>query len=338
MKKLSALALIALAAAALAAGASSMPAARTQAVKVSYATSFGTFGRDAYAYVALDRGYFESEGLDVSIVPGTGSVDNMKLIAAGRLDFAPIDITAAVLTRANENVPVKIVAAVHQNTLSSILALKESGIASPKDLEGKKIADAPGSTVRAVFPLYAKRSGIDAGKVTFVPATPPALPSLLASKQVDAVGQFTVGIPLFQRAAGGKPIVSFPYAKVLPGLMGIGLAVADETIAENPDLVRRFTRALLRGLRYSIDNPGDAGRILKKYVPLADHVVAAQELRIMRKYVQTPATREKGIGFVDPKRMAATISIVTNFFKPKQHLAVGDVYAAGFVPAPRKKR
>jgi NitT/TauT family transport system substrate-binding protein len=325
----------------LVAGASAHDSGRQkQAVdKVTYLTSFGTFGRDAYAYVAQENGYFEAAGLDVTIKPGAGSVDNMKLVAAGQADFAPADVTALVLSRANEGLPVKFVALVHQKTLSAILALKESGIASPKDLEGKTIADVPGSTIQRVFPLYAKKVGIDASKVSFVPAAPPALPSLLASKRVDAVGQFTVGKPLFQAAAGGKPIVAFPYEKSFPGFMGIGLVASDSTIAQNPKLVKRFTAALMKGLKWSIDNPGKTGAILNKVVPLQNPRIAADELKIMKRFAQTPATRKNGIGYVDPKRVASTISIVNNGFKPSKRVTVSDVYAPGFVPpAPKPKK
>ncbi len=310
--------------------------ARRQLTQINYATSFGTFGRDAYAYVALEKGYFRDAGFDVTITPGSGSVDNIKLVAAGRIDFAPVDFTALVLTRAREGVPVKAVSLVHQHTLSAIFVLKESGISQPKDLEGRKIADAAGSTVAVLFPLYAKKAGIDASKVTFVPAAPPALPSLLASKQVDGVGQFTVGVPLFQKAAGGKQIKTFPYEKFFPGLMGIAIVASDDRIAKSPAEVNRFVGALNRGLQYSIDNPGDAGRILNKYVPLADPVVAAQELRIMKRFVQTPVTRQNGLGYIDPKRVDATISIVANGFKLTSRITRSQVFAPGFTKPPTR--
>lgn len=316
------------------ASAKSSVAKKSAVDKVTYLTSFGTFGRDAYAYVAQENGYFEDAGLDVTIKPGSGSVDNMKLVAAGQADFAPADVTALVLSRANEGLPVKFVALVHQRTLSAILVLKESGIATPKDLEGKTIADVPGSTIQRVFSLWAKKVGVDATKVSFVPATPPSLPSLLASKRVDAVGQFTVGKPLFQGAAGGKPIVAFPYEKQFPGFMGIGLTASDATIANKADLVKRFTAALMKGLKWSIDNPGKAGAILNKVVPLQNPKIAADELKIMKRFAQTPATRKNGMGYVDPKRVASTISIVNNGFKPSGRVTVSEVYAPGFVPGP----
>jgi NitT/TauT family transport system substrate-binding protein len=320
-----------LAALVLTAVAQSRPTATT----IDYATSFGNFGRDAYVYVAIERGYFEQAGFDVKVTPGTGSVDNIKLVAAGRLDYAPVDIGALVVTKANEGLPVKVVAVVHQNTMSALFTLEESGIAQPKDLEGKSFADSPASTVRVLFPLYAKKAGIDASKVRIRDAAPPALPALLASKQVDAIGQFSVGLPLVASAAGGKRIRSFKYSKVLPGLLGIGLIASEDKITTNPAEVRAFTRALLKGLQWSIDNPGAAGNILKKYNPLADPVVAAKELRIMKFFAENRLTRTKGngLGYIDVGKMASTTSVIRNGFAIAKPLPPGDLYANVAVPA-----
>src|SRR5918995_456419 len=178
----------------------------------------------------------------------------------GRLDYAPVDIGALVVTRANENVPVKTISVVHQNTMSAILSLQESGLRRPQDLVGKTLADSPASTVRVLFPLYAKKAGIDPSRVTWRDAAPPALPALLASKQVDGIGQFVVGRPLIA-AAAGKPVTALRYSDHLPGLLGIGIIASDDKIRSRPGEVRRFVRAINPRLGYALDNPVEAGRI-----------------------------------------------------------------------------
>lgn len=309
-----------------------------QATAIDYATSFGNFGRDAYVYVAIEKGFFSAAGFDVKVTPGPGSVDNIKFVAAGRLDYAPVDIGALVTTRANEGLPVKVVSVVHQNTMSAIFTLEEEGITTPKQLEGRSLADSPSSTVRVLFPLYAKKVGIDASKVTWRDAAPPALPALLATKQVAGIGQFSVGIPLVSKAAGGRKIRTFKYSKALPGLLGIGVVASDEKIRSNPGEVRAFVRALNRGLQWSIQNPGQAGAILNKYVPLADPVVAAQELRIMKFFVENSFTRGKGVGIgaIDTGKIASTISVVRNGFKIAKPLSATDVYSPVAVPARKR--
>ena len=313
-----------------AATAATTSAGGSSLVHVRYATSFGNFGRDAYVYVAAAKGYFEQAGFDVTVTPGNGSEDNMKLLAAGRIDYAPIDFSAAVVGRANDGLPVKIVSLVHQRTLSAEFAVAGGRIKTAKDLAGKKIGDFPGSTTQVMFPLFAKKVGISPKSVTFVPANPQAEPALLAAGKLDAVGQFTVGVPLYQ-AVTKKKILVFPYARYFPNLMGIGIAVSDAKIAKDPAQVRAFVAALNKGLRYALAHPAEAGKIMHKAQPLTDAGIAAAELRIMKRYVETAQTRTHGIGYVDPARVAATIALVDEGFHPKRHLKVSDVYAPGFV-------
>lgn len=308
-----------------------------KADKIVFGTGFGVLGRDAFIYVAIEKGYFREQNIEVELVPGAGTVDTMRQLAAGRRDVGWGDFNALVLTRENEGIPVKAVYMISQNVLSTYMALRESGITSYKDFEGKTIADTPGSVGTKLFPLFAKRAGIDASKVTLVPAAPPTLPSLLASKRVDMVAQFTLGVPLFQKAAGGKPIVSFPFYKLFPGFVGTAVMVSDEFIQTKPDLLRRILIAVDKGVKYAIDNPGDAGRIINKLNPLVDYTVAAQEVRLLRPHVRTAETKKTGIGSFNRKRVNSTISIVNNFFAPKTRLKATDFYTDAFRPRKSKK-
>jgi NitT/TauT family transport system substrate-binding protein len=324
---------------ALAGAAQSRPTERAATLdKIVYGTGFGVLGRDAFVHVAVKMGYYRDEGIELEIQPGAGTVDSMRQLVAGRRDIGFGDVNALVLSRANEGLPVKAVYLVSQDILSTYIALKESGISTPKDLEGKTIADPAGSTTTVLFPLYAKKAGVDASKVTFVPSAPPTLPSLLASKRVDVVAQFILGLPLMQAAAGGKPVVSLPYFKYFPGFVGTAVLVSDDWIARNPGLLRRFLRATDKGLRYALSNPGRAGAILNEMEPLANPVVAAQELKLLKPHARTPFTVKNGFGAFDRRRINSTISIMTNFFKPKNRITADEVYDARFLPGPPKKK
>ncbi|MGI5490988.1 ABC transporter substrate-binding protein [Microtetraspora malaysiensis] len=275
---------------------------------VHYLTSFNTFGRDAYAYVAQEKGYFKEAGLDVDIKPGSGTVDVMKLLASGRADFGAGDFTAALITVAKEKLPVTAVGMVHQKSLAAIISLEGNGITESKDLEGKTIGDQPGSTVQVTFPVYAKAAGIDASKVKFVPSAPPALPQLLAGGKVDAIGQFVVGRSLIEKAAEGKKAVILPYGEVLSDLHGNALLASSKLAQDKPELVKKFTAALFKGLEYSIAHPEETGEILKKYQPTQNPEVAAAEVEAMAPYV---APQGATVGAVDKARVEANIKLLT---------------------------
>lgn len=277
---------------------------------VTYLTSFGTFGRDAYAYVAKEKGFFDEVGINVDIKPGAGTGENLKQIASGQAQFAPVDLTGALLQfgggKAKDFVAV---AAIQQRTMTAVIALEGNGISSPKDLEGKKIADAPGSVVQMLFPTYAKLAGVDYSKVQWVTAPPPQLPSTLAGGGVQAIGQFVVGKPTIEAAAQGKKAVVLPYSDHLTDLYGNALVTSASLAKEDPDLVRRFTSALLKGLQHSIDNPKETGEFLVKNQPTLRAEPAAAEVELMAAYVRSDGAGAP-VGVFDSQRVARSIAIL----------------------------
>lgn len=300
----------------------------TDVDKVTYLTSFSTFGRDAYVYVADEQGYFADAGIEVEIRPGSGTVDVLTLIASGQADFGPGDFSTTVITIANEQLPVTAVGAVHQQSLSAIMALESSGIATPADLAGRTIGDQPGSTNQVMFPVYAAAAGLDDTQVTFVPGQPPQLPSLLAAGRVDAIGQFVVGQHLIENAAG-EPAVVLPFSDHLPDLYGNTLVANTTTVAENPDLVRRFSEALFRGLAYSIENPEETGEILVSRQPAEDAQIAAAEVRLMAPYVGAGGQ----LGTLDRDRVQGTIDILVAASAIEDGIGPDDVADFDLAPA-----
>ena len=89
---------------------------------VTYATGFGAVGRDAFIWVARDKGYFRDAGIDVDIQKGAGNVPNLTMLKSGRAQFAAMDFSGAqVLAGTGKFTDWRAVAAIHQQTLVSIM-------------------------------------------------------------------------------------------------------------------------------------------------------------------------------------------------------------------------
>ena len=147
---------------------------------VTYLTGFGMSGRESYALVARDKGFFAEAGLEVTIVPGAAGDANHQALAAGKAQFAAVDASGVIVRYARgEDTSFQVVAAVQQRTLLSIVALQGSGIIGPKDLEGRTIGVATGAAPKTLFPAYARLAGIDETKVRWENSSPPQLPTLL---------------------------------------------------------------------------------------------------------------------------------------------------------------
>ncbi|GAB3140053.1 ABC transporter substrate-binding protein [Micromonospora sonneratiae] len=278
--------------------------------KVTYLTSFGNFGRDAYAWVAKEKKFFEEAGFDVDIKSGQGTGGNIDLVVAGKADFTPVDLTGALLKvgSTGKTGDFVAVAAIQQRTMAAIFSTEGSGISTPKDLEGKKIADTPGSVVRLLFPTYARLAGVDATKVDWPNGEASGLMGMLAGGSVHGIGQFVVGKPTVE-AVTKKKAVMLPYSDVMTDLYGNVLITSSKLAKEKPDMVKRFTAALLKGLEHSLANPAEAGEILKKNEPTANPQSAAAELQLMDAFVKSAGSGAQ-VGALDTQRIARCIALL----------------------------
>ncbi|SCL19787.1 NitT/TauT family transport system substrate-binding protein [Micromonospora nigra] len=277
--------------------------------KVTYLTSFGNFGRDSYAWVAKEKGYFKDAGFDVEIKPGQGTGGVIQTIVGGQAQFGPIDLTGGLLQFGNGQAKDFVaVAAIQQRTMAAIATTEDKQIATPKDLEGKTLADAPGSVVRNLFPTYARMAGIDHTKVTWVNGAPQTLMGTLAGGKVDGIGQFVVGQPTIESVTKKKAVM-LPYSNVMQDLYGNVLITSAQIAKEKPEMVKRFSGALLKGLEYALANPQEAAEILKKNVDATITAAAAAELQLMAGYVRSGNTGTV-LGTLDSGRVAKTIAIL----------------------------
>ena len=117
-----------------------------------------------------------------------------------------------ILARANDQILVKLIAAVYRKPPQAIFCREGSGLKRPKVLEGNTIADTAGASIPALFPAFAKAAGFDAQKVRWVHASIESLPGLLATNKVPCVGQCTVGEALLQSRLGPANLIRFAYA------------------------------------------------------------------------------------------------------------------------------
>lgn len=272
---------------------------------VTFLTAFGTQGRDAYAFVAAEKGYFTEAGLHVTIQPGKAGDYNHQQLAGGKAQFAAVDASGAFIRYANgRDTSFQILAAVHQSTLVGIIALAGEGIARPQDLVGRTLGTVKGSVVETLFPAYAKQAGFDAAAVRWRYGAPEQMNALLAAGAIDGAGLFVVGTPGVEAAARRKAVV-LPFSDYLADLYGAVVVAQKSTLARDAALAKRFTSALLRGLDYSVRNPAEAGAILARKVG-QNAKVAAAELERMRPYVLPPA--DLPVGFLGEQKVVRMVA------------------------------
>jgi len=292
--------------------------------KVTYLTGFGTSGRESYVHTAVTKGFFREADIEVKIEPGQAGPFNDNAVGAGRAQFAAVDASGAFVRFAKTTPAerrVRTVAAVQQRTLLSMVTLADRDIRVPKDLAGKRLGVGPGAAPRVMWPLYAKLAGV--GPATFVENKPDALAGLLVAGKVDAIGLFVAGVPQVEAAEAKlaaeqkrppRQVVKLPYSDYLTDMYGTVLISSSQLLAQDPDLVRRFTGALMKGLAYAVDHPQEAGQILHSMDRKQDPATAARELELMKPFAVPPGGHP--YGWMDQARVARSIALLQNLPMP----------------------
>jgi NitT/TauT family transport system substrate-binding protein len=283
--------------------------------KVTFLTGFNMTGQDTFMYVAVDKGWFGEVGIEVAVQAGSGTDKNLALLLAGAAQFATIDMAGAIIATMRQPFPdFRCFATIYQRSVSCLVALPQAGIAAPQDLAGRQIGYFPGGVNYSLFPAYARQCDLDPNTVRWQPLAPQLIRPALLAGQIDAAVEIVVGRPAVEEAArtagklgAGEQVAMLPYADVLRDVIGNAIGCTAETARNNPDLVRRFRDAALRGLAWTLDNPDDAGAIMARHNPSIKAEVAAAEVRETIPYIRAGLGV---LGYVDPARVSRCIALV----------------------------
>jgi len=291
-------------------------------------------GTHAGNFIANEKGYYKDAGIQADLSRGMGSGDTVKRVAAGAAMFGVADTSVVVAARANDDVPVRIIGMIYGKSPLGVIYLKESGIKEPKDLVGRTIGrTASGSSV-TMFPAFLAANGIDRTSIKEMVADANTLLPMLMSRRVDAVLGQTVNIGRYNKVASKQGVTAqaMNYADFGMEAYGNALITNVKIIEENPDLVRRFVEASVKGVAYAISHIDEGIRSLKKVAPEVDTEAATEELEGLRVLVLTDEVKKNGIGYASSDRMAATIKTVHDALHLKRQLSVSDVFDARFLP------
>jgi NitT/TauT family transport system substrate-binding protein len=300
--------------------------------KVTFQLDWIAYGRHTPYYVALDKGYYAAEGLDVNIEQGTGAMQGFRYLASGGAQFIFQDIGSMIALRARDGIKFKAVACMYQKAPHTAFYIKNKGIASPKDLQGKKVAYSPGNSPKVMFPAFAAANKIDESTLHWLSVDPNSMNSVLLNHRADSILTYVFTEPVLQKAAqGGDEVGTFVYSDYGADFYANALIALEDYIAKNPKIVRGFTRATLKGFQYAIDNAQEAATIMKKYQPQLDTDIAAKEVPLLRQLGISDDTKKLGLGVMTKEKMAQTEELTIKYLNLGSHLPVADLYTNDFL-------
>lgn len=224
--------------------------------KVSLRLNWYLGGLHVPFYYGKERGFYAAEGIDLTINEGRGSANTVQVVAAGSDTFGLADSSSVILT-ASKGADVKSVMSLLNTTGFSVVSLAESGIKTPKDLEGKTVAVTPGDPLGQLLQAVCKANRVDCAKIGMVQVDPAAKVVTVLEKKADALLGGADDQYFLIKYKGANPS-AMRYADWGANIVGMTILTSGDTIKKNPDLVRRFVRASAKSWEETKKNPGAA--------------------------------------------------------------------------------
>ncbi|HEX2728151.1 MAG TPA: ABC transporter substrate-binding protein, partial [Rubrobacteraceae bacterium] len=225
------------------------------------------------------------------------------------------------------DIPVKSVMAIMQEPLNSIITLKKSGITGPEDLAGKKIGYAGQSFGTAVIDTVLSEAGEDPSSVEKVNVGYDLRPAL-TSGRVDAIVDAYWNIEAVELKQEGfeTNVIRLPEVGV-PNYNELVVATSDAYAKENPETVRKFVGALVKGHRYAVEHPEAAEDTLLKANKELDPETAKETLKLT-----TPIFEADRIGYQDPEEWQAYVDWAVKNDVLKKPVEVDKVMTNEYLP------
>ncbi|MDP2728532.1 MAG: ABC transporter substrate-binding protein, partial [Dehalococcoidia bacterium] len=216
--------------------------------------------------MGLEKGFYKEEGLDVEVL-GLGSSENLKAMVAGREDTVHMNPFTAMPAIA-QGADMVLVAS--SQAIRDILIVKE-GINSVKDLEGRSFGtEAVGSQPYVIAQRLFTKNGLDPKKVTMVSiGNDSARAAAIFAGRVDATTVGLENLPMVEKTPGVKVLLAVREA--LPELsLASGIFAQGKLMREQPDVVKSYLKARMRGVRYALDHKDEAVALAMKILKSED--------------------------------------------------------------------
>ena len=242
-------------------------------------------------YAAEQEGFYKKEGINVKLVPGGAETPSIQIVAGGSEQFGVSGMAQLIEARA-KGIPVVALATTYRKNPLIWFGIDES-IKTPQDLVGKKVGLTVGSNSDLLFRAMLKKNDVRIEDINIVPVKYNL--ALLLEGKVDMYEGYLTDQPISAELSGYKTRILNPSDYGIY-FYGDTLFTTEKVIQENPDLVRRFTRATLKGWEFAYDNPEKAVDYVLMY---SDQLNREQEMRGMEASLELIRPDDKSVGTIE---------------------------------------
>jgi NitT/TauT family transport system substrate-binding protein len=300
---------------------------------LKFTLDFIPLGRHAPWYVALAKGYYKDEGLNVTIASARGTADSIRNLDSGTADVGFIDIPSLVAAGA-DNSSIRMVAVNYQLPPYSVFSINPgANITRPQDMVGKEFSAGNASLIPRIHQAFMKQNGLDPSTLKIVNLDPGSLVAALAARRIQSIGLFAMSETAIKRAVQDGEVKHMLLADHGLDIYANGIGVRDDFLQKSPDAVRRFVRASLRGWKEALANPEEAAQLQAQMVKTLNPTIIVEELQVVRRLAVVPDTQKNGLGWIDRSKLKRSVDFVNaNIEVAGRRFSADDIYREGYLP------
>jgi len=296
------------------------------------------YGSHAGFAYGKDKGYYKDAGINLDIRSGNGSGSAHRLVANGDSTFS-YGSCASMLNLAAQGAPLISVAVIDAMGTEAVIVRPDTGVKSFQDLKGKTLLTTANAGVNTFFPLVLKNAGLQESDVKITNVPDGALVSSYLQGAGGAVG-ILGGLddkPAEIKANGGAEPVTFPYSDFGVNQVGYCIAASTDTVAKNPDLVKRFVAATVKAYKETEADPDKAIASMSDIVggSMAEDAgkeQAREVLGVTLKVLYSKANTDKVLGKNVPEDWADMLKLMQDFNDLKTDKPATAFYTNDFLP------
>ena len=211
------------------------------------------------AHVAMARGYFVEEGLDVRMQMHNYGKAALQSVLEGKADFATVAETPVMFSVLKGD-RIFVIANIESSTTNNaIVANREAGIEAPGQLKGKRVGFTPGTTSDFFLDSFLTANGMTRKEIQPVGLKPEEMQDAIMAKKLDAVSTWNYPLTQIKQSLGTAAVVFYDrqiYTETF------NIAAQQEFVRNNPEAVRRFLRAMIKAEALVAKFPDEAQTIV----------------------------------------------------------------------------
>lgn len=318
-------------------------AACAQGTDIKFTLDWKFEGPAAPFLVAIDKGYFKAEGLNVTIDTGNGSRDTITRIGSGAYQMGFGDLNALIeFADDKKDIGLKAVMMIYERPPFAVIGRKSLGVTTdPKSLEGKTLGAPQADGAFGQWPVFHKVAKLDTSKIKLENVGFPVREPMLAQGKVQAIFGFSFSSVLNLKSQGvpADDISLILMAENGLDLYGNSILVSTDFAAKNPAAVKGFTKAITMAMRDVVKDPAAAVDSVLKRNSVVTKPVELERLQmaIAQNFV-TPAVKKNGFGGVEQDKLVRNIAVQKEARNLKNPPAPAAVFDSSFLPPPGERK